>query len=67
MKLYKICGYLAFMSILIGMAGICGAIECGTNLRWPVGILLFGCACTYIAIRESGGYIEIEEDEGWYE
>lgn len=68
MKLYKIFGGLAFMSIIIGLASICGAIEWGTNLRWPVGILLFGCVCTYIAIRESGGWIEVEEeDQSWHE
>ncbi|MBS6396702.1 MAG: hypothetical protein KH452_06075 [Clostridiales bacterium] len=55
MKLYKICGGLAVMSYIIGTASVCGAIEWRTSLRVPIGILLFGCVCMYVALKESGG------------
>lgn len=58
MKLYKILGGIAFMCLIIGIAGICGAIECGTGLKESIGIFLIGCACAWLAIRESGGYYE---------
>lgn len=62
MKLYKVFGGIAFICLIVGTASICGAIEMRTTLRIPVLILLFGCVCMYIAIRESGGWLEIEED-----
>ena len=58
MKLYKILGGTAFLCLIIGIASICGAIEWRTSLRWPIGILIFGYACLYISIKESGGWYE---------
>lgn len=58
MKLYKIFGGIAFMCYIISIASLCGAIENGLQLRWPVGILMLGCICAYIAIKESGGWYE---------
>lgn len=58
MKLYKIAGGIAFISCIIGIASICGAIECGTSLCWPIGILVFGCICAGISVKESGGYFD---------
>lgn len=43
------------MSYIIGTASVCGAIEWRTSLRVPIGILLFGCVCMYVALKESGG------------
>lgn len=58
MKLYKVFGDIAFICLIVGIASICGAIEMGTNLRVPVLVLLVGCVCMCIYIREIGGGYE---------
>ena len=58
MKLYKILGGTAFLCLIIGIASICGAIEWRTSLWWPIVILMIGCVCLYISIKESGGRYE---------
>ena len=58
MKLYKILGSIGSLISIIGVASICGAVEWGTSLKWPIVILLIGCVCLYAAIKESGGWYE---------
>lgn len=54
MKLYNVFGGIAFMCLIVGVASICGAIEWGTSLRWPIIILLIGCENMYFYIKELG-------------
>lgn len=55
MKLYKLCGGAAFISLITGMASLCGAIEFRTSVLPPLGLLAAGLVLAYIAIKESGG------------
>ena len=61
MRLYKILGSAAVFGGIIGLAGLCGAIECRTSLLWPGLILLASVVCGYAAYSESGGYFEYDE------
>lgn len=63
MRLYKIYGFLAFASLIVGTASFCEAIENHLKFRYPIGILVFGCVCLYMYFKETGGYIDVEEEE----
>ena len=58
MKLYEILQGIALLCWIIGIASVCGAIEWQLDMKYPIAILLFGCGCLYVSIKESGGWHE---------
>ena len=64
--LYRLCGHVAFFCLIIGTAGVCGAVEYRLSMRWPVGVLAFGCACMWLYI-EKGGFMESKDRWFWWD
>lgn len=64
--LYRLCGHVAFFCLIIGTAGVCGAVEYRLSMRWPVGVLAFGCACMWLYL-EKGGFMESKDRWFWWD
>lgn len=64
--LHKILENIGFVSALVGIGGIAGAIEKGSNAVFPVTLAIVGGILLYISFNEGGEKARYESDSRYY-
>lgn len=66
MKLHKILESIGFVSALVGIGGIAGAIEKGSNAVLPIALAIVGGILLYTSFKEGGAKARYESDSRYY-